>query len=197
MREALEAGVTLPPVVVNKEDMRVVDGFHRVTTVLDLYGDDAEIEADVRSYESEGEMFLDAGRYNSKHGLPMSPMDRAHFILRARRMRIPAPAIAQALGMQAEAMKAFIEKRSATVKSTGEKIPLAYGAAHLSAEEHGKELNAAQEHYARTADGNAPMFHARTLLKALRADALTLSEKDIEVLRELAVEIAATIKAAK
>jgi hypothetical protein len=197
MREALEAGVTLPPIIVNKEDMRVIDGFHRLTTVLDLYGDDAEIEADVRSYASEGEMFLDAGRYNSTHGLPMSPMDRAHFIIKARRMRIPAPAIAQALGMQAEVMKIFLEKRSAVVKSTGEKIPLPYGAAHLSAAEHGKELNAAQENYARTTDGNAPMFHARTLLKALKADSLKLTEKDLSILSELAEEIANTIKASK
>jgi hypothetical protein len=197
MKEAIEAGVSLPPVIVNKDDMRVVDGFHRITAVLDLYGDDADIEADVRVYASEGEMFLDAGRYNSKHGLPMSPMDRAHFIIKARRMRIPAPAIAQALGMQAEAMKEFLEKRSAVVKSTGEKIPLAYGAAHLSTAEHGKELTEVQENYARTTDGNAPMFHARTLLKALKADSLKLSEKDIDVLGELAEEIANTIKASK
>jgi hypothetical protein len=197
MKEAIEAGVSLPPVIVNKDDMRVVDGFHRITAVLDLYGDDADIEADVRVYASEGEMFLDAGRYNSKHGLPMSPMDRAHFIIKARRMRIPAPAIAQALGMQAEAMKEFLEKRSAVVKSTGEKIPLAYGAAHLSSAENGKELNAAQENYARTTDGNAPMFHARTLLKALKADSLKLTEKDLSVLSELAEEIAKTIKASK
>jgi len=197
MREALEAGVILPPIIVNRDDMRVVDGFHRVSAVLDLYGDDAEIDADVRAYESEGEMFLDAGRYNSKHGLPMSPMDRAHFIIKARRMRIPAPAIAQALGMQSEAMKVFLEKRSAMVKSTGERIPLPGGAMHLSAAEHGKELNASQENYARTTDGNAPMFHARTLLKALRADALKLSEKDLALLAELAEEIAKTIGAAK
>ena len=60
-----------------------------------------------------------------------------------------------------------------------------------------KELNEVQEHYARTTDGNAPMFHARTLLKALKANALHLTEKDIDLLKELAVEIAATIKASK
>jgi hypothetical protein len=196
MKEAMEAGITLPPIIVNKDDMRVVDGFHRLSAILALYGDTAEIEADVRVYASEGEMFLDAGRYNSIHGLPMSPMDRAHFILKARRMRIPAPAIAEALGMQASTMKEFIEKRSAVVASTGEKIALPYGAAHLSTAEHGKELTEAQEHYARTTNGNAPMMHARMLLNALKADALTLSEKDIATLKELAEEIRLTVKAA-
>jgi hypothetical protein len=197
MKEAMEAGVTLPAIIVNKDDMRVVDGFHRVSAVLAQYGDEAEIEADVRHYESEAEMFLDAGRYNSIHGLPMSPMDRAYFIIKARRMKIPAPAVAEALGMQASAMKEFLEKRSAMVESTGERIALPYGAAHLATAEHEGQLNEAQEHYARTTDGNAPMFHARTLLKALKANALNLTEKDIAVLKELAMEIAATIKASK
>jgi len=196
MKEAMQADIILPPIIVNKSDMRVVDGFHRLSATLALYGDEAEIEADVRVYETESEMFLDAGRYNSKHGLPMSPMDRAHFILKARRMRIPVPAIAEALGMQASTMKEFIEKRSAIVKSTGEKIPLPYGAAHLSTAAHGKELTEEQEHYARTTDGNAPMMHARMLLNALRADALKLRENDFTLLKELAAEIAATIKAA-
>lgn len=197
MKEAMEAGVTLPPIIVNKDDMRVIDGFHRVTAVLDLYGDEAEIMADVRAYASEGEMFLDAGRYNSGQGLPMSPKDRAYFIIKARQMKIPPAAVAQALGMQVEAMKSFLERRSAIVKSTGERIPISYGASHLSTEDHGKELNAAQENYARTADGNAPMFHARTLLRALKANSLKLTEKDIALLSDLAEEIAKTLKAVK
>jgi hypothetical protein len=197
MKEAMEAGVTLPPIVINKDDMRVIDGFHRVTAVLDLYGDDADIVADVRAYASEGEMFLDAGRYNSVHGLPMSPKDRAHFIIKARQMKIPPAAVAQALGMQVEAMKDFLERRSAIVKSTGERIPISYGASHLSSADNGKELNTVQENYARTADGNAPMFHARTLLKALRANSLKLTEKELCVLADLAEEIAKTLKAAK
>ncbi len=190
MREAMEAGIILPPIIVNKDDMRVVDGFHRVTASLSVFGDDAEIDADVRAYASEQEMFLDAGRFNAIHGLPMSPLDKAHFIIKARRMKIPAPEIAKALGMQADAMKEFLEKRSAIVKSTGEKIPLAYGAQHLSTAENGKELNSNQEAYARTATGNAPMMHARMLLKALKADALKLRDSDIELLWDLSAEIA-------
>lgn len=192
MKEAMEAGVTLPAIIVNKDDMRVVDGFHRVSATLALYGDEAEIEADVRHYESEGEMFLDAGRYNSKHGLPMSPMDRAHFILKARRMKLPAPAIAEALGMQASAMKEFVEKRSA-IAVDGSRMPLPGGAVHLA----GKELTEAQEHYARTTNGNVPMMHARMLLNALKADALSFTEKDIATLKELGAEIALAVKAAK
>jgi hypothetical protein len=189
IKVALEAGVILPPIIVNKDDMRVIDGFHRVTAVLDLYGDDAEIEADVRHYETEAEMFLDAGRYNSQHGLPMGPRDKVHFILKARRMKIPAPAIAEALGMQASMMKDFVERRSA-VAVGGERIPLTGGALHLA----GKQLDEEQEHYVRTTNGNAPMMHARMLLNALRADAMEFAEKDVKLLKELGEQIRMTLK---
>jgi len=197
MKEALESGVSLPPIIINKDDMRVVDGFHRVLATLALYGDDAEILADVRYYKTEGEMFLDAGRYNSKHGLPMSPMDRSYFIIKARRMKIPAPEVAKALGMLPDAMKEFLEKRSAMVESTGERISLPFGATHLSAAEYGEALNMDQEHFARTTNGNVPIMHARMLLSALRANRLKLREKDIELLKKLSREIAITIKAVK
>jgi hypothetical protein len=197
MKEALDSGVMLPPVIVNKDDMRVIDGFHRVTATLELFGDDAMIEADVRHYETEGEMFLDAGRYNAKHGLPMSPMDRAYFIIKARRMRIPAPEVAKAIGMLPDAMKSFLEKRSAMVESTGERIPLAYGASHLAVAENGRALNETQEHFARTATGIVPMMNARQLLNALRANSLKLKEKDIILLTELLQEIKITLKAVK
>jgi hypothetical protein len=197
MKDALESGVTLPPIIVNKDDMRVVDGFHRLSAVLDLYGDDAEIDADVRYYESEKEMFLDAGRYNAKHGKPMSPMDRAHFIIKARRMKIPAPEIAKALGMLTENMKTFFTNRTAMVESTGERIPLPYGATYLSEAEHGKALTEIQEHYARTTNANVPMMHARMLLNALKADCLKLKKNDISLLNELVDEIEKTIRAVK
>ena len=197
MKESLEAGLSLPPIVINKADMRVVDGFHRVTAVLDLYGDEAMIDADVRVYENEREMFLDAGRFNAHQGKMMSPMDRAYFIIKARRMKIPASEVAKALGMLSEAMKDFLEKRSATVESTGERIPLSYGASHLSSAENEEPLNEEQEHAARTTDGNVWKVHARMLLNLLRADRLKFTEIDISVLTELADEIAQTIKAAK
>ncbi len=41
------------------------------------------------------------------------------------------------------------------------------------------------------------MFHARTLLKALRANCLKLTEKELGVLADLSEEIAKTLKAAK
>ncbi len=180
MRASLRSGFSLPPVLVNKADNRVVDGFHRVRAVLDVFGDDAKIEVIYKDYATDAEMFLEAGATNHHHGLPMSPKDRAHFISKCRKLKIPWPAIADALSSDAEALKAFVKKRTATTES-GETIPLAAGAMGLA----GKTLTPVQEHYARTANGCLPEMYVSMLLNALKADGVVLTDKTLSRLGEL------------
>lgn len=180
MKASLRAGFDLPPVVANTKDYRVVDGFHRTTAVLSVFGDDAKIKVDFREYKDDAEMFLEAGRLNAYQGLTLSPKDRAHFILKCRKMKIPPAAIADALHIDKVKMDDFVAKRSATTEA-GEKIPLPAGARNLA----GKTLTETQEHYARTANGCLPEMYASMLINALKADALIMTEKTIIRLCEL------------
>lgn len=179
MCEALRAGVTLPPIIVGS-DMRVVDGFHRTKAYLREYGDDVKMKADVRVYESDADMFADAIRYNAINGLPLSPKDRAHAILKARKFKLPMSVIAMALGMSEASMKEFLAKRTAT-NPDGEKIALSYGASDLA----GKQLTEKDMKFVDTIGANIPGMHASMLINTLRADSLVLSENTIEKLKEL------------
>jgi hypothetical protein len=181
MKAALRSGFELPPIVVNKDDLRIVDGFHRTKAVLSVFGDGGKIKADVREYENDAAMFLEAGTLNAYQGLTMSPKDRAHFIIKCRRMKIPPAVIASALHIDVEKMQEFIKRRSAKTQD-GEIIPLAAGSAKAL---HGKTLTSAQEHYARTANGCLPEMYISMLINALRADALVLTEKTFARLQEL------------
>jgi len=185
MREALRSGFSLPPILVNKADNRIVDGFHRTRAVLDVFGDDAEIEVVYKGYKNDAEMFLEAGATNHHHGLAMGPKDRAHFISRCRTMHIPWPAIADALSMDQKAVRDFVGKRTAKTQ-TGETIPLSAGARSLA----GLTLTPAQEHFARTSNGCVPEMYISMLLNALRADGMVLTDNTIAKLRELSDEIA-------
>lgn len=180
MREALRSGFPLPPVIVSAKDYRIVDGFHRTQAHLDVFGDDAEIEAILKDYENDAAMFLEAGATNHHHGLPMSPKDRAHFISRCRKYKLPWPAIAEALNMNADTVKEFVKKRTAKTED-GETIPLSRGAESLA----GKTLTQTQEHYARTSNGCIPAMYISMLINALRADGVILTENTINRLREL------------
>jgi len=180
MKASLRAGFSLPPIVVNKKDYRIVDGFHRTKSYLSVFGDEAEVDVIFKKYKNDTEMLLEAGSLNAYQGQTLSPKDKAHFILKCRRMKIPPIAIAQALHIDVKMMKEFVEKRSAKTQS-GEVIPLAAGARNLA----GKVLTDTQEHFARTANGCIPEMYISMLMNALRADAIEFTEKTIKKLREL------------
>ncbi|MFJ3018499.1 ParB/RepB/Spo0J family partition protein [Streptomyces collinus] len=68
-----EQGDTLPPIMVHKPTMRVIDGVHRVQAAV-LNGQDT-IEARLLSCDAN-EAFILAVRANVSHGLPLSQPDR-------------------------------------------------------------------------------------------------------------------------
>jgi len=184
LKEAIDAGVVLPPIIADAKSYRIIDGMHRAEAYRLLFGDAAEASVEFRDYKNEKEMFLEAARLNAEHGLPLTPKDRVHVALTAKRKKIPLAAIADALGMTKESLK-FLENRRTATTNTGEKVPLSAGAMDLA----GKKLTKKQEHYARTANGMLPIVNARLLLNALRANSYPLTENEIFVLHELKDEI--------
>ena len=188
MKKGLRAGYVLPHVVAAM-DYRLIDGFHRTKAMLSVFGDDVKIKVEFREYKNDGEMLVDAASLNASQGLPMNQKDRAHFILKARRLKAPWPGVAEALHMDVEEVKTFLESRTATTKG-GEKIALPYGAKSLA----GKTLTPAQEHYAQTANGTIPEMYISMLLNALRSDSLIITEQIAKRLKELRQEIDMVIK---
>lgn len=180
IKSAILAGIKLPPVIVNKKDNRIVDGFHRTKAYLSLFGDDVEIDAEFKDYKNDAEMFMDSARLNNQHGLPLSPIDRAYVIDKARKFKIPIPIIAEILGMNGEEAKTFLEKRSAITK-TGERVLLSGGCINL----RGKVLTDKQLDYTRHAPGSSAQLYSRLLLEALNADAIIFNDKIINTLIEL------------
>ena len=75
LAEALRAGATFPPIVVQRGTSRVVDGFHRVEAHRRVYGREALVEVVEKEYVDDGELFLDAVRLNAAHGSRLAPYD--------------------------------------------------------------------------------------------------------------------------
>lgn len=190
LREALKAGLNPPPPVVDRKSLRIVDGFHRTRAYLDVFGEDTEMVVEMRDYENDNQMLLEAGALN-QHGLKLSPQDRAHFILNCRKHKIPPAAIAAALGMDPKKMSDFLKRRTAKTQN-GETIALPGGALNLA----GKTLTREQEHYARHTAGVVPQMYANMLYNALNADALVLDEKTIKTLQRLYTKLGEVLEEA-
>jgi transposase-like protein len=68
-----ESPEKLPPIVVHRQTMRIIDGVHRMSAAL-VRGEDS---IDVRYFDgTEREAFVLAVRTNTTHGLPLSKADR-------------------------------------------------------------------------------------------------------------------------
>lgn len=184
IKSAIVAGIKLPAIIVDRKSNRIVDGFHRSRAMIALYGDEVEIEVEFRDYKNDAEMFIDSAKLNNQHGLPLSPRDRAFVIDKARKFKIPIPMIAEALGMNGEEAKTFLEKRSAKTR-TGERIILSGGALNLS----GKVLTDKQVDYVKKMPGTSAQLYAKLLLNALNADAVIFNEKIMDTLNELRLKI--------
>ena len=73
VQRLIEADWPLPPIVVHRPTMRVIDGFHRVAAAAQLGLDEIDAYVIDGSVES---MFVLAVRANVTHGLPLSLADR-------------------------------------------------------------------------------------------------------------------------
>jgi hypothetical protein len=115
MRQAYHAGAKFPPFVIDETSRKIIDGAHRREIYVFEDKTDVEVECIANHYANEGEMFLDAMRLNAAHGLPLSPFDRARAAAKCRKFGLGAMAIAAALGMTPDKLRAIGEGRTATV----------------------------------------------------------------------------------
>jgi hypothetical protein len=184
MREADRAGATFPPYVIDAASKRVVDGFHRGRKDRMEHGEDCEVECIEKQYRNEGEMFLDAMRCNSSHGRPLSPYDRARCALKCRKFRVGIAAIAAALGMKPETVKAIGEGRTAKVRteSGGHDVTLKRTIAHMA----GRDLSPEQQTANERLSGMQQAFYVNQLLLLIDHNLLDNSDESLmDLLRQL------------
>jgi hypothetical protein len=81
VRRLAGADATLPPIIVHRSTMRVIDGMHRLRAARAR----GRAEIEVWFFEgSEADAFVLAVRSNTTHGLPLSSADREASALRIR-----------------------------------------------------------------------------------------------------------------
>ncbi len=71
-RQAIRHGAVFPPMIVEKGSNRVVSGNHRLTTYLEEFGEDHEVEVIEKNFKDEAAVIRCFAEENSKHGNPLS-----------------------------------------------------------------------------------------------------------------------------
>ena len=181
--EALAAGQELPPIIIDAESKRVIDGFHRVRACEQHLGKDCKIKVIEKSYHDEAEMFIDAMRLNAAHGRTLTRYDRVHCILKAEEFKIDMEQVADALHLTVETVGRLRVERVGKLRAAGSpEIPLKRTIRHMA----GRTLTKGQAEANDKLSGMNQMFYANQLITLIENDLLDVSNEALmEKLRKL------------
>ena len=159
---ALEAGITLPPIVADRLSRRVVDGFHRVTGCQHYYGTDAEITVLWQDYPDDTALFEDAMRLNAGHGRKLTPFDQARCLIRAKELHLEPDRVAAALSLTVERLVA-LEIRKVAIGPDSKMVPIKYTLRHLA----GQQLTKQQVSGNQAAGGPSGLYFVNQVINLL------------------------------
>jgi hypothetical protein len=182
MRQAVAAGVKLPPIIIDKKTKCVIDGFHRLLLWISLkYTKVSVVE---KTYRNEAEMFLDAMRYNADHGRALSTYDRAHSVIVAAGLGLADDAIAGALLVTVERVCELRANKSAT--TGGGALTRAVAIKRTIGHMAGRRLNKRQIEVNKKLGGMNQLFYVRQLLMLYNSNLIDTSNADLlSALQEL------------
>jgi hypothetical protein len=183
LAEALSAGASLPPIVVDRQSRRIVDGVHRRRAYLRVYGPAATVPVEWRDYASEAELLADALRLNAGHGRALTTAEHVRAAILAERVGLDRKTVAECLSVREQVLERLCERRIATTETGVERVVLKPAMERLAGRALDEEALAANQ----LLNGNRAAYFARCLVGLLRADALDRDdERLVAVLRELA-----------
>lgn len=99
LKEALRAGVELPPIVVEKPTKRLIDGFHRLDAWEQVHGNSVAIPVAFKTCKTKQDFLLESIKANASHGRPLTHLDRSRCLVLAENMDVPPEAVATALNL--------------------------------------------------------------------------------------------------
>ena len=164
MVASLEAGAEMPPLVIDKKTKRVADGFHRWRAYERVYDLDYEVTCIEKTYKDDGELFLDAMRYNSAHGRALTPHDMTHCLIKAKSFKLSDHLVGEALHLTTGRIKGLRSTRIGNV--SGRPIALKHTIQHLA----GHRLTKKQEAANKKLSGMNQLFYVNQLIELIEND---------------------------
>ena len=168
--QAIQAGATLPPIVICKKTKRVVDGMHRIRALQKVHGPDAAADVVEKSYRNDKELFLDAMRFNATHGRNLSTYDRAHCAITAANLEIDDASVAECLSVTPAYVDSLRVNRAATSGKLS--VPIKRTIAHKAGETLTKEQVTANDKLS----GMSQSFYFNQIITLIENDLLDLTD---------------------
>lgn len=129
LARALSAGASLPPIVAEKGTLRIVDGVHRRRAHIKAFGEEAKVEVDLRAYENEAALYLEAVGFNSSHGRKLDRHDQTRIVLRLQELQVDPTVIASALHVPEQEVRVLAMR--VVYDTGGAAVPQKRGLEHM------------------------------------------------------------------
>jgi hypothetical protein len=162
IKNAMEAGRAMPPLVADKTTLRIVDGFHRLEAHLQLKGGTAEISVQLLEL-NEAAFFEMALELNCKHGDNLTTYDRVRSVGLGESVGLHRDAIASALHITRDRLDCLCTERR-TIDGVAMKQPL------VAMVGPNANPTASQLEWNRKAGGMRPLFYINQVLGMLEHD---------------------------
>jgi len=180
IKEAILAGIVMPPVLIDRATNKVIDGFHRVNAFRQLYGEDYEIEVTAKTYKDREAMLTDAMRLNVGRGADLTAWDRLRCVKLAEEVGMPITKLAGLLQWSPDRLVEYRENRTG-LTIEGKKVELKRTLRrHLN-----KPLTKAQEDFNERAGGMNPLFYINQVVGLLETDLMPRDDHVVSRLKDL------------
>ena len=191
--QALNANATFPPIIAEEKTLRIVDGFHRTRAYRRVLGDSGKVKVEIRAYDTDAELFLDAAALNAGHGRKLARADQIRIAVRASELGLSTEQIAMALSVTAERVEKLQLRILVTdvgTSSDGGRLLVSAPSKPVARHLEGRQITAEQAEAIDHGPGQRPVRLVHDLTNWLRAGVLDLTDdKLVDALLELAVLI--------
>lgn len=170
---AIDAGAKVPPIVIDKESKRIVDGFHRWKALNRLYGQEHETQCIEKIYASDRELFIDAMRYNASHGRALTQHDKGRCLALAKGLGIAEKDAREVLNLSEARAAQLVPGRVATI-GTG-KVQLKQTIKHMA----GQELTSGQVDANEKLSGMNQLFYVNQIITLIENDLIDEENDDL------------------
>lgn len=119
LAEGYRAGATVPPPLVAREGLFVIDGWHRRRAFMKVFGDDVPMEIEVRDFKDRAEMFLEAVRLNASHGNRLSTVDKKRCLILAEEFKVQEDRMWEVLHVRPETGRVWSNARATVASKKG------------------------------------------------------------------------------
>ena len=166
---ALESGKVLPPILGEKNTLRIIDGFHRLEAHIRFHGEKELIDVQFEEHDDAG-LFLRAIETNASHGVNLSKFDKIKCVQKGEAFGISKDFLASAMNMTREKLEGTIER-----KTSGEGVVLKRTVGHFA----GKQMTQQQKAFNQKAGGMDQKYYIDQVTSLLESNSINWDNENV------------------